>query len=46
MALLCSLPGVRRGDAELMAKEQVLGYKPASQLKQVDDEHSERMQER
>jgi hypothetical protein len=35
-----------QGDAELMAKEQVLGYKPASRHKQVDDEHSERMQER
>ena len=27
-----------------MAKEQVLGFKPAPRLEQVDDEHSKRMQ--
>ena len=35
-----------QGDAELMTKEQVLGFKPAPRHEQVDDEHSERMQER
>ena len=35
-----------QGDAELMAKEQVLGFKPAPRLEQVDDEHSERVQDR
>jgi len=35
-----------QGDAELMAEEQVLGYKPAPRLEQVDNEHSERMQKR
>ena len=35
-----------QGDAELMAKEQVLGFKPARRLEEVDDEHYERMQER
>jgi hypothetical protein len=29
-----------------MPKEQVLGYKPAPRLEEVDDEHCERMQER
>src|SRR5262249_19716586 len=33
-------------DAELMAKEQVLGFKLAPRLEQVDAEHCERMQER
>jgi hypothetical protein len=28
-----------------MAKKQVLGFKPAPRLEQVDDEHSERMQD-
>src|SRR5262249_61546403 len=35
-----------QGDAELMAKEQVLHLKPAGRLEEVDDEHCERMQER
>src|SRR5262249_31534579 len=35
-----------QGDAELMAKEQGLGFEPAWRLKEVDDEHCERMQER
>ncbi len=34
-----------QGDAELMTKKQVLGFKPAWRLKQVDDEHSERVQD-
>ena len=29
-----------------MPKEQVLGYKPAPRLEEVDDEYCERMQER
>src|SRR6478609_9963019 len=29
-----------------MAEEQVLGFKPARRLEEVDDEHCERMQER
>jgi hypothetical protein len=28
-----------------MAKKQVLGFKPAPRLEQVDDEHSERVQD-
>src|SRR5215467_1208055 len=35
-----------QGDAELMAKEQVLNLKSARRLEEVDDEHCERMQER
>src|SRR5438876_5781196 len=35
-----------QGDAKLMAKEQVLRFKPARRLEEVDDEHCERMQER
>src|SRR5262249_58428551 len=35
-----------QGDAELVAKEQVLRFKPARRLEEVDDEHCERMQER
>jgi hypothetical protein len=31
-----------QGDAEMMAKEQVLGFKP---LEEVDDEHSNRVQD-
>jgi len=38
--------GTPQGDAELMTEKQVLGYKPAPQPKQVDDEHSERVQDR
>jgi hypothetical protein len=34
-----------QGDAELMAKEQVLGFEPARR-QEVDDEHCERIQER
>src|SRR5262249_8969306 len=33
-------------DAELMVEEQVLGFKPARRLEEVNDEHCERMQER
>jgi hypothetical protein len=29
-----------------MTKKQVLDFKPAPRLEEVDDEHSERMQER
>ena len=35
-----------QGDAELMTEKQVLGLKPAPRLEQVDDEHSERVQDR
>jgi hypothetical protein len=35
-----------QGNAELMAKEQILGFKPARRLKEIDDVHRERMQER
>src|SRR5437588_8485806 len=35
-----------QGDAKLMAKEQVLRFKPARRLEEVDDEHCERMQKR
>jgi hypothetical protein len=35
-----------KGDVELMAKKQVLRFKPAWRLEEVDDEHCERMQER
>jgi hypothetical protein len=30
-----------QGDAELMTKKQVLGFKPAPRLEQVDKERSE-----
>jgi hypothetical protein len=30
-----------QGDAELMTKKQVLGFKPAPRLEQVNNEHSE-----
>jgi signal transduction histidine kinase len=30
-----------QGDAELMTKEQILGFKPARRLEQVNDEHRE-----
>ena len=43
-------PKMRRrtpqGDAELMTKKQVLGFKPAPRLEQVGDEHSERVHDR
>jgi hypothetical protein len=35
-----------QGDAELMAEAQVLDFKPAPGLEEVDEEHCERMQER
>jgi hypothetical protein len=35
-----------QGDAELMTKKQVLDFKPAPRLEEVDGEHGERMQER
>jgi hypothetical protein len=35
-----------RSDAELMAEEQVLGFKSARRLEEIDNEHCERMQER
>src|SRR5262245_28259848 len=35
-----------QGDAELMAEEQVLGFKPARGLEKVNDEHCERIKER
>jgi hypothetical protein len=35
-----------QGNAELMAKEQVLGFKSARRLEEVDNEHCERMQDR
>jgi hypothetical protein len=34
-----------QGDAELMTEKQVLGFKPASRLEQVGDEHSERVED-
>jgi hypothetical protein len=34
-----------QGYAELMTKEQVLDFKPAPRLEQVDDEHSGRVQD-
>jgi hypothetical protein len=35
-----------QGNAELMAKEQVLGFKSSRRLEEVDNEHCERMQDR
>src|SRR5438034_6737834 len=35
-----------QGDAELMTEKQVLGFKPARRLEEVNEEHCERMQER
>jgi len=32
-----------QGDAELMTKEQVLGFKSARRLEEVDDEYCERI---
>jgi hypothetical protein len=34
-----------QGDAELMAKKQVLSFKPEPRLEQIDHEHSKRVQE-
>src|SRR5947207_13148963 len=34
-----------QGDAELMAEEQVLDFKPAPRLAEVDEEQCERLQE-
>jgi hypothetical protein len=28
-----------------MAQEQILGFKPSAQLEEIDDEHSERVQD-
>jgi hypothetical protein len=33
-----------QGDSELMAQEQVLGFKPPPRHEKIDDEHSERVQ--
>ena len=35
-----------QGDVELMTEKQVLGFKPPPRLEQVDDENSERVQDR
>jgi hypothetical protein len=35
-----------QGNAELMAKDQVLNFKPAPRLEQVDNEHCKRAQDR
>jgi hypothetical protein len=35
-----------QGDVELMSEKQVLGFKPAPRLEQINDEHSERVQDR
>ena len=32
-----------QSDVELMAEKRILGFKPASRLAQIGDEHSERM---
>jgi hypothetical protein len=34
-----------QSDVELMAEKQIIGLKPAPRLKQVGDEHSERVQD-
>src|SRR5277367_6397242 len=34
-----------QGDAELMAKEQILGFKPAPRLEQIDNEHSKQVRD-
>jgi hypothetical protein len=34
-----------QGDAELMTKEEVLGFKRAVRLEQVNDEHPEQVQD-
>ena len=35
-----------QSDVELMAKKQILCFKPASRLEQIGDEHAERVQHR
>ena len=35
-----------QSNVELMAKKQVLGFKPPPRLEQINDEHSERVQDR
>jgi hypothetical protein len=35
-----------QGDVKLMTEKQVLGFEPVSRLKHVNDEHSERIQDR
>jgi hypothetical protein len=35
-----------QGDVELMSEKQVLGFKPPPRLEQINDEHSERVQDR
>jgi hypothetical protein len=35
-----------QGDVEPMTKKQILGFKPAARLEQVDDEHPERVEDR
>ena len=34
-----------QGNIELMSKKKVLDFKPAPRLEQVDEEHSERVQD-
>jgi hypothetical protein len=38
--------GTPQGDDEPMMEKQILGFKPAPRPKQVDDGHSERVQNR
>jgi hypothetical protein len=38
--------GTPQGDAELMSEQQVLGFQPEPRLEQVEDEHSEGVQDR
>jgi hypothetical protein len=34
-----------QGNAQLMTKEEVLGFQPATRLEQVDDEHPKQVQD-
>ena len=34
-----------KGDIELMTKKQILGFKPAARLEEVDGKHSERVED-
>jgi len=34
-------PHLPQGDVELMTEKQVLGFRPAPRLEQIDDEHPE-----